>query len=147
MASHGGVYIFPPRQNKYELLWQNPDVNNFVRSVSALAPDSVYWNRYDGHPTEMINGKVTTYFTHDFLGRYVFTNRNQSYAVTTRDIVRINQGIHAIVSFSGFTNHAHTALIDAEENIWIGTWEVLLKYRKTSFNLFSLKIEDNSEVF
>ena len=147
MASHGGVYLFPPRQNSYRLIWENPDPNNYVVSVSAISPDRVFWNRNDGHPTQMINGKVHIYYDHNFLGRYVLTHRNETFALTTRDLAQVNDGIYPMVSFSAVTNHAHTALIDAEENIWIGTWEGLLKYRKTAFGKYSLRFENHSEVF
>lgn len=147
MASHGGVFQFAPKQNSYKLLWQNPDVNNYVESVAALTPDSIYWNRNDGHPTQLINGKLTTYFDHNFLGRDVFTHNNKIYAVTTRDVSRVKDGVFPVVSFGAVANHAHTALIDEEDNIWIGSWEGLLKYRKTAFTIFTLPFSEHSEVF
>ncbi len=147
MASHGGIYLIAPDQNNYRLIWENPDVNNFVRSVGALSPDSIFWNHNDGHPSQLLNGKLRVFFDNDYLGKYVFTYRNRAYSVTTRDIARIENGIYPIVSFSGLTNYAHAALIDAEENIWIGSWEGLQKFRKSAFTIFNLQINDHSEVF
>jgi ligand-binding sensor domain-containing protein/two-component sensor histidine kinase len=147
MASHGGVYLFHPEKNSYSLLWKNPDVNNYVRSVSALSTDSIFWNRSDGHPSYLIQGKEHEFYSRDFLGRYVFNHNNKIYAVTTRDISLMENEIKPLVNFSGLTNHAHAVLIDAEENIWIGSWEGLHKFRRTPFSVYHLPIEDHSETF
>jgi ligand-binding sensor domain-containing protein/two-component sensor histidine kinase len=147
MASHGGVYLMPPNTESYRIVWQNPDVNNYVQSVSALSADSIFWNRNDGHPMQMINGSVHTFFDPSFLGRSVFTHQNRSYAVTTRDIAELRKELIPIVSFSGVTNHAHSAIIDAEGNIWIGTWEGLQKFKKNPFSVYILGSETHSEIF
>lgn len=147
MASHGGVYLFHPEKNSYTLLWKNPDVNNYVRSVSALSTDSIFWNRSDGHPSYLVRGKEHEFYSREFLGRYVFNHNNKIYAVTTRDISLIENEIKPLVNYSTLTNHAHAVLIDAEENIWIGSWEGLHKFRKTPFSVYNLPMEDHSETF
>ena len=40
-----------------------------------------------------------------------------------------------------------TALIDAEENIWVGSWEGLLKFRKTPFRQYTLQRNEQKEAF
>ena len=147
MASHGGIYLFPEARNDYRLIWKNPDVNNFVRSVCAINPDSVFWNHDDGHPTQLIKEKLTVFFDRNSTGSFVFTHRNKPYAVTTRDIARLENGIKPVVSFSSLTNHARAALIDAEENMWIGTWEGLQKFRKNAFQVYRFRQEEHGEIF
>lgn len=147
MASHGGVYLFPPNADTYQLIWKNPDPNNYVASVTATSPDSIFWNRYDGHPTQLINNKQISYFDHSFLGRNVFTNKNSIYSITTRHVAQISQGVIPLVSFDKLANHAHTAIIDEESNIWVGTWEGLLKYRKSAFRVYQLPETEHTEIF
>jgi len=147
MASHGGIILFLPDQNSFRLVWENPDVDNYVKSVTVISPDSIFFNRIGGQPSQLIKQKMTSFHDSGFVGRYVFSYRSNPYAVTSRDIARFDNGIVPLVSFSELTNHVHAALIDAEENIWVGTWEGLQKFRKTAFQLYSIQTGEHKEVF
>jgi hypothetical protein len=57
MASHWGIFLFLPDQNSYRIVWENPDVNNFVKSVTVISPDSIFFNRIDGQPVQLIKQK------------------------------------------------------------------------------------------
>ena len=148
VGTYDGVYRITAGAGRYESVWTNPEPYQFVRSVTATSPDSIFWNCLDRHPTQMIHGKTTSEHTEDFIGRTVFTNRGNVFALTTSGVGRIKDGIvQPIVSFGGITNNAVTALMDAEENIWVGTWEGLLKFRKTTFQQYSLKHKVHKEAF
>jgi ligand-binding sensor domain-containing protein len=147
-SSFDGVFKLNGQSHTYDTVWLNPVPDKFVRSVAVLSPDSIYWNRYDDHPEQLIRGKKHVYYSHDYLGRIVFTHRNRVYALTTSGVSLITRDeIVPLVSHTAITNNAFTALIDAEENIWIGTWEGLLKFRKSAFQQFQLQDDTHTEVF
>ncbi len=147
-ASYEGVFRIKKNANSFENIWINPDQNHPVRSVAAISSDSIFWNGLDLHPTQMINGKVKTTFTEDFLGLRVFTHRHKAFALTTNCVGSINDGIvQPLVLFGSVTNNAVTALIDAEENIWVGSWEGLQKFRKTAFRQYPLQHNEQKEAF
>lgn len=148
IGSYDGVFKIMANANNYEIFWANPDPSQSVRSLTAPTPDSIFWNCLDRHPMQMINGKVTSGNTENFIGRTVFTNRHQVLALTTSGVGRIKNGIvEPVVLFGNSTNNAVKALIDAEENIWIGTWEGLLKFRRTTFHQYSIKDTVHKEAF
>ena len=147
-GSYDGVFKIPADKNTYEQIWTNPNPLLPVRSVAAISPDSIFWNCLDGHPMQLINGKTGSHFTEDFLGRTVFTNRQRPFALTTNGVGRIQEGIvHSIITFDNITNNAVTALIDAEENIWVGSWEGLQKFRKNPFRQYPLPQTDQKETY
>jgi ligand-binding sensor domain-containing protein/anti-sigma regulatory factor (Ser/Thr protein kinase) len=148
LGSYEGVFKIIANAGSYQMFWTNPDPYQYVRSVTATSPDSIFWNCLDRHPAQMINGKVTTSFTEDFIGRTVFKKQHNTFALTTSGVGRLQEGIvQPIVSFGNITNNAVTALIDAEENIWVGTWEGLLKFRKTAFQQYALQHNEQKEAF
>lgn len=137
LGSFDGIFKIPANTNSYETVWVNHNPFKFVRSVAVTSPDSIFWNCLDQHPAQMIHGKITTYYTEDFIGRTVFTNRHNAFALTTSGIGHIRNGaVNQVVSFGSVTNNAVAALIDVEENIWIGSWEGLQKFRKTAFKQY-----------
>lgn len=147
-GSYDGIFKIASNANSYETAWLNPDPVQPVRSVAAYTPDSILWNCLDRHPAQMINGKITAGSTEAFIGRTVFISRNRSYALTTSGVGIFNNGIvKPVVSFGNTTNNAVTALVDAEENIWVGSWEGLLKFRKSAFNQYALKHNIHNEAF
>ncbi len=148
MGSFDGVFKIPANTNRYQSIWVNPDPYKFVRSVAVTSPDSIFWNCLDRHPAQMINGKVTSYYTEDFIGRIVFTNRHNTYALTTSGVGYIIDGIvNPVVSFGNVTNNAVATLIDVEENIWVGSWEGLQKFRKTAFKQYVSPHQVQKEFF
>ncbi|MES2775144.1 MAG: histidine kinase [Bacteroidota bacterium] len=147
-ASFDGIFKMPYNLNTYEKIWANPDPYNYVRSVAATSPDSIFWNCYDGHPTQMIQGKLSTNYTEDFLGRTVFISGNRPFALTTSGVGKLENGaIQPVVSFGTITNNAVAALTDVEGNIWIGSWEGLQKFRKTAFRQYVLQGGVHTEAF
>jgi ligand-binding sensor domain-containing protein/anti-sigma regulatory factor (Ser/Thr protein kinase) len=147
-ASYDGVFTIKRNAVKYETIWVNPDPYKSVRSVAAISPDSIFWNRLDFHPAQMINGKVQTTFTEDFIGHTVFTNDQKAFALTTSCVGSFSDGVvKPLVLFGNVTNNAITALIDTEENIWVGSWEGLQKFRRTAFQQYSLQHKEQKEIF
>jgi ligand-binding sensor domain-containing protein/two-component sensor histidine kinase len=146
-GSYDGIYSIPAPSSRYEVLWKNADVRSPVTSVTATSPDSIYWNCLDKHPAKMIRGNVSSSFTEEFIGRTVFTNKNKVYALTTNGISEIKEKIEPVVSFGNTTNNAVTALVDAEENIWIGSWEGLQKFQKITFRQYAVEQSLHKEVF
>jgi ligand-binding sensor domain-containing protein len=148
VGSFDGVFKLPYAANTYEWIWENPDVYNNVRSIAATSPDSIFWNFLDGPIMKMINGKVSAYRNVDYLGWTVFNHRGEMFALTSDNVAALRKDdINPLVSLTSITNHAHTALIDKEGNIWTGTWEGLQKFRKTVFNLYSLQHLPHPEIF
>jgi ligand-binding sensor domain-containing protein len=148
VGSFDGVFKLPASSNTFEWIWENPDPFNNVRSVAATSPDSIFWNCLDGPIWKLIRGKVTAYHNIDYLGWTVFNHHGQILALTSDDVAILgNDDIHRLVSLTSITNHAHVALIDAEDNIWTGTWEGLQKFRKTIFDVYSLQKEEHAEIF
>ncbi|HEX2630048.1 MAG TPA: hypothetical protein VHM26_13575, partial [Chitinophagaceae bacterium] len=147
VGTYDGVFYFPFNQNKHSLLWENPDPYNQVLSVSAFSPDSVYWNTTNVQPYQMIRGRITHFKQFDLIGRSVFLNKQHAYALTTSGVAEIkNESLQPIVTTDRITNNAIIGMIDAEGNIWIGSWEGLLKYRKIPFHQYSLR-GDYTEIF
>lgn len=147
-GSYDGVFKIMANANSYETFWANPDPYQPVRSLTATSPDSIFWNCLDRHPTQMIKGRVTAEVTENFIGRAVFTNRQHVFALTTSGVGRLENGVvEPVVLFGNSTNNAVTALIDIEENIWVGTWEGLLKFRKSTFHQYFLKHDMHKEAF
>ncbi|MGB5007881.1 MAG: histidine kinase [Ferruginibacter sp.] len=148
IGSFDGIFKIAANANSYETSWSNPDPVQPVRSVAAYSPDSIFWNCLDSHPTQMINGKITAGLTEAYIGRTVFISRNNAYALTTSGVGLIINGIvKPVVLFGNTTNNAVTALVDAEENIWVGSWEGLLKFRKTAFDQYTIKHDIHNEAF
>lgn len=147
-GSYDGIFRIKKNGGAYENIWTNPEPRNPVRSVAAVSPDSIFWNCLDRHPGQMINGKATTRFTEDFLGRTVFVDHHKVFALTTSCVGEINnRKVNPVVSINRITNNAVTALTDAEENIWVGSWEGLLKFRKTAFQQYTLQHKVQKEAF
>lgn len=147
-SSFDGIFKLQAQTNTFDITWANPDPNNFVRSVAVTSPDSIYWNRLEGHPEQMIRGKQHNYYTREFLGRHVFSHRNRVYALTTSGVSLVGDGaIHPLVFHTAIANNAVAAIIDEEENIWVGTWEGLLKFRKSAFQQYRLQDDIHTEVF
>ena len=147
-CSFEGVYLFRKEAAHAEIIWQNPSPLNYVRSVTALSPDSIYWNCYDRQPMQKINGQFSSVMHKDFIGRTVFIHNNQPYSLTTSGVALIDDKVFKpLINFDYLTNLAHAAIIDAEENIWIGSWEGLIKFRKTGFKQYQLKHPRNIDAF
>ncbi len=148
IGSYDGIFKIAANANSYQTVWVNPDPYQAVRSVAVSSPDSIFWNCLDRHPTQMINGKITTAFTTDFIGRIVFTSHKNVFALTTSGVGRIKNGVvQPVVWFGSSTNNAVTALVDAEENIWVGTWEGLFKYKKNAFQQYTVNQNTHKEAF
>ncbi|MBC7872737.1 MAG: histidine kinase [Ferruginibacter sp.] len=148
VGSYDGVFKIPFNADRYEKFWANPDPYLFVRSVAAVSPDSIFWNCLDGHPAQMILGKVSSTYTEDFIGRTVFRYRESVFALTTSGVGIVKNGIvEPLVSLKGVTNNAVAALVDAEENIWVGSWEGLQKFRKIPFRQYVLQHDSHTETF
>src|SRR5690606_27910862 len=100
----------------------NPNPDNYIRSVAAFSPDSIYWNTNNGHASKKINGKISIFEHDDFFGRSVFIHNQKAYCLTTNGLADINTDKYIpIVSFENISNLVHDALIDAENNIWFGS--------------------------
>jgi ligand-binding sensor domain-containing protein/anti-sigma regulatory factor (Ser/Thr protein kinase) len=148
VGSYEGVFRIKKNSNYFENIWINPDQKYPVRSVAATSPDSIFWNRLNFHPAQMINGKIATTFTENFLGHTVFTNHQKVFSLTTSCVGSLNEGIvKPLVLFGNVTNNAVAALIDTEENIWVGSWEGLQKFRKTAFRQYTLQHKEQKEIF
>lgn len=146
-GSYDGVFRIPAHSNRYEMIWKNNDAGSPVTSVTAISPDSIFWNCLDNHPAKLIRGQASSSFTEAFIGRTVFTNKNKVYALTTNGVSEIKEQIVPVVSFGNTTNNAVTALIDAEENIWIGSWEGLQKFQKITFRQYVVEQSLHKEIF
>lgn len=148
VSTFDGIFKLTAQGKTYETIWVNPVPDKFVRSVAVLSPDSIYWNRYDDHPEQLIQGKEYSFYTRDYLGRIVFAHDNRIYALTTSGVgIVTKEAVVPLVSHATITNNAYTALIDEEENIWVGTWEGLLKFRKSAFQLYQLQDDLHTEAF
>jgi ligand-binding sensor domain-containing protein/anti-sigma regulatory factor (Ser/Thr protein kinase) len=148
IGSHNGLFKITAHTNDCKMIWTNPDPHHFVRSVAATSPDSIFWNCLERHPAQMIKGKVTSYYTEDFIGSKVFIAGSKAYALTTNGVGFIENGnVHTIFLFTGITNNATAALQDAEGNFWVGSWEGLQQFKPNNFKQFSLQQSSHKEVF
>lgn len=146
-GSYDGIFSIPSYSNRYEILWKNADIRSPVTSLTATTPDSIFWNCLDKHPAKMIRGNISSSFTEEFIGRTVFTNKNKVYALTTDGISEIKDIVEPVLSFGNTTNNAVTALVDTEENIWIGSWEGLQKFQKITFRQYAVEHSLHTETF
>jgi ligand-binding sensor domain-containing protein len=147
-GSFDGVFKIPANTNRYQQIWVNPEPHHPVISVAATSPDSIFWNCIERFPRQMVMGKVSSVFDGTFIGTSVFTAQYNAFALTTAGVGRItNSAVQPLVLFGGNLNNAVAALVDAEENIWVASWEGLLKYRKTAFTQYQLPQGGHKEVF
>jgi len=143
-----GVFTITRGNKNISLIWRNPDTSMPVMSVAAISPDTLAWNCLNQHPVQMIKGKTSSRFTPDYIGRTVFSHAKRCYALTTGGVGELNGGLsRTLAVFGKATNHAVTALIDAEDNIWIGSWEGLIKFRRTGFLVYELPSAAPKETF
>lgn len=148
IAGSYGIYLLAKGRNAIELLWKNPNPNNYVRSVAAHSPDSVYWNLYDSAPMYMLDGKLDSLPHKNFTGRNVFIHEQQVYALTTSGIAKIFPGqLVPILSFENISNLVYASLIDREGNAWLGSWEGLIKFRQSAFKTYQLQHPHNTDAF
>ena len=148
IASYNGVYIVSPGNSEARMVWQNSDPARPVRSVAAISPDSLFWNCRDMHPYQKLNGRIDSRFTEEYIGISVFVNRGKIFALTTSGVGLLKNGYaEPLALFGKATNNAVAALVDAEENIWIGSWEGLLKFRRTGFRQEYLPANAPKETF
>lgn len=148
IASFEGIYRIPSGSAVTAMVWKNNNTSRPVRSIAAISADSLFWNCLDSHPSQMIKGSVSSRFTEDYIGRSVFADRGKIFALTTSGIGILKEGYaEPIARFGDATNNAVAALIDAEENIWIGSWEGLLKFRRTGFRQHILPADGPKEIF
>ncbi len=148
VAGFEGVFLLRKNSPGAEEIWHNQDQSNYVRSVAALSPDSVYWICYDSHPMQKINGVVSSLPNKRFAGRNVFVHNNRPYALTTSGIAAINSTtVDLLVSSEDLSNLVPAALIDAEGNYWLGSWEGLIKFRRTGFKQYRLNHPLNTDAF
>ncbi len=148
VGSTDGLYAFTNKTGTGKKIWNNITPNNPVISVAAFSEDSIYWNCLNSHPYQMINGKIFTRYTDDYIGRTVFIHLGKIYALTTNGVGQITDGYaKPVVQTVSYTNHAVNALIDAEENIWIGSWEGLLKFRQAGFRRYPMPANHPKETF
>lgn len=147
LASFDGIFKIANSKNNYSLIWKNPNPIKFVKSVVATSPDSIFWNCYEQHPVKMINGKVSLSYSDDYIGNKIFKNKSQVYSLNTAGIAQFKGNWQALLPLGQTVNFATDALIDAEENIWVTTWEGLLKYKQTSFKQINVSNLIHKEVF
>ncbi len=148
ITSFDGIFRIPFNTSAYETVWTNPNPYSPVRSIVAVSPDSIFWNRLDLYPEQMINGKPGGTYTDEYIGRTVFGFGQRLFSLTTTGVGPVENGVvQHLVSFQNITNNAVTALVDEEENIWVGSWEGLLKFRKTAFRHYTLPPGGHTEIF
>jgi ligand-binding sensor domain-containing protein/two-component sensor histidine kinase len=148
VAGFDALYKFTSGKNEYTELWQNTDPQNPIRSVVAVSPGQVYWTSFTGFPSQLINGKHTIPKNNIYLGRKIFKQNEKILALTANTVSEyVGDSLRTLFSYDSITHHAHTAIADAEGNIWLGTWEGLQKFRKTAFTPFRLPNLENTEVF
>ncbi len=147
IASFDAVFKVHANRNSYEVFWKNPDPVQYVRSVAATSPDSIFWNCLNGLSLQKINGKLTQTASRNYITLQVFSSQQSAYALTTNGVGFIKDSINPKVSFGTKANNVVSAIVDEEENIWIASWEGLQKFKKTSFRQFQIQDEVNQEVF
>ncbi|MGC4100648.1 sensor histidine kinase [Ferruginibacter sp.] len=148
IGSHDGLFKTNADASHYESIWANPDPVNFVHAVAVIAPDSIFWNCLNHHPMQLVQGKISGYYTDEFIGNTVFSSGSEIYALTTSGIGLINNSkVQTLFNFETITNNAFTALKDAEGNFWIGSWEGLQKFQANNFRQYSLQQSEHKEVF
>ncbi len=148
LATGEGLYLIKKNSLAINNIWTNPEPRNYVRSVAALSPDSVYWNLYDSHPMRMLNKRIDSLPHKDFVGRSVFVHNGMAYALTTSGIASIHYNtIQPIISYENISNLVYASLIDVEGNIWLGSWEGLIKFRKNPFSIYQLQHPLNTDAF
>jgi ligand-binding sensor domain-containing protein len=148
VATSYAIYIIRKNSRQPLPVWTNPNPYNYIRSVAACSPDSIYWNLYDSHPMRLLHGVLDSMPDSRFVGRNVFVHNNIPYALTTSCVAEINGNkINPLVYHENISNLVYASIIDAEGNIWLGSWEGLIKYKRTPFHLYQLQHPLNTDAF
>ncbi|HYO22152.1 MAG TPA: two-component regulator propeller domain-containing protein, partial [Flavisolibacter sp.] len=147
-GSFDGVFQLSGGNPTATRLWKNTDPSNLVRFITALSPDSLFFNQYNGESTSIIQGAISRYTAKDNVGHNFFRTGPSIYRLTTSTVERFQNGAFTpFINFGLQTNFAFDALCDAEGNIWVGTWEGLFKYRYNPFTIYQRKGTQHPETF
>lgn len=142
------ISILNPDKKEISVLWKNPDAAKPVLSLAVISPDTLAWNCLNSHPMQMIRGTISSRFTEDYIGTAVFKYQQKIYSLTTGWLGELDNGYSKpLAVFGKATNNAVTAMIDLEENIWIGSWEGLLKFRRSGFSVYQTPSNAPKETF
>lgn len=147
VASFDGVYQFVPGVSRFNQLWKNPMPANHVRSVTAASPDSIFWSCMNGDFIQKTGGSTKERASRNYLTLKVFKNEQQAFALTTAGVGHIKDSITTALTFGSSVNNVISALVDEENNIWVASWEGLLKFTKSSFTQHRLQEAMSQEVF
>lgn len=146
-ASYEGVFGVN-KQHKLDTIWQNPNPQNEVVSVAAISRDTLLLNRNDGPITALLRGRELPLKPKLLIGRKVIRYGRQLYALSSKTVEIFCDGeIKQEIFFEDLTNHVTAVIIDKEKNIWIGSWEGLLKFSQTAFTSFPLTGFDHKDFF
>ncbi|RYF87448.1 MAG: hypothetical protein EOO03_10635, partial [Chitinophagaceae bacterium] len=99
----------------------------------------------DGRLFKNIAAVTSPLATEEFVQRIIKTP-NATYALTSAAIISLQSNLAREISFGKEANNVVDALVDAEQNIWVASWEGLLKYKRTTFTQHFLN-NDNQEIF
>lgn len=148
IATHDGVFKIDSRSQALTTIWKNPVPENLIRSVAVRNADTLCWTDDNGEITWMIKGQISKITTPDFYNHSVFRKDEKIFSLNTSGIHQITgNSTREIIRFNSAANNTLSALIDAEGNIWAGSWEGLLKYRKKTFVQYQLENTTHKEVF
>jgi ligand-binding sensor domain-containing protein len=147
-AGFDAIFMFPKGEGPCKEVCKNDQPNDAIRTLVALSPDSIFYSRVTDRPFQFLHGKSGRLAGNSYIGRMVFRNQQNLYVLTTNTIgVLKGNELVPLLHYDSITRHAHTALVDAEGNFWIGSWEGLQKIRPSPFTRYSIDGEEQIEIF
>lgn len=143
-----GINRIDTKNNKIEEIWQNTDTGNFIKSLQVISPGQIYFNRYDGQP-ELLSGNKTTEISSPIdISQVIFKDLHDVYALTTSRVVNISGNKQlTLINFQQITNNVTAAIVDRDNNIWVASWEGLLRYRQNPFTVYPTPPGKPVEIF
>lgn len=143
-----GVYFIAKGAPAVRHLWKNTDFSNAVAFITALSPNAVFFNQYNGNSIALLNNTEKVYVAKTNTGHSFFKRESSVFLLTTSTVESFQAGtFKTVFSFEQQTNFAYDGVMDVEGNIWVGTWEGLLKYRYNPFSVYRRKGTSHPETF
>jgi two-component system LytT family sensor kinase len=124
--------------------WETSISGNFLNTMIAPGPDSLYFTSAFGGLEGLENGQFRSFDNHTGNGNSVIEHNGQVYFYTTMGIYLFHparRSIQQVIALpEGYQEWGSALCIDRENNFWIGTHELLLHATNKIFTVINLPL-------
>ncbi len=124
--------LYNCEQGKCRQLWHSGTTNE-VTCIQETGTDSVYFGGNSGRLMACFNGQVMVFPDSTFYVTDLFRHNKQVFFFSAADFYRIEAGKLVRIWPHPIRVGISDVLIDREQNLWIGTWDGLVKISPRHF--------------